>query len=422
MFVDIEHRVSLYSASGQATDPPYHKSHNARRPCTTSQAPLVSVGPQPPPSMGDRWYFAGLNASAVIRTGNLQGGRADIRSLTPIPDLTPKLDEEVDVLFACWSQVVFRSGDRLLLRGFRAGSVDDITASNITSLIGDHNGISGALDRHGNVYLADTQALRDVDAPLTLPLVSHEDSPRLAKVSVAGNFRVAVAIRPAPGATTTHVEEFRDLASFRRWYSDPANPQNYPAKHHQIGGRIKQIISNSKVFVCLTEAGQVLTWGDPRHGGLGRTTTQPGDVPAAQPGLLTTLDGIRIIKVSGGGQMFAALSEDKAVYIWSGAEQRSQSGLTVCREAQGDQMALVDILDEEGEPYDFEDLAVGHGHILLRTTDGKVYAAGDNTNGQLGIGSEDTYRSDFVKIVSGGCSSIRAASKSSVIRATMPPN
>ncbi|KAF4551926.1 Hypothetical protein D9617_11g007730 [Elsinoe fawcettii] len=370
--------------------------------------------------MGDRWYFAGLNASAVIRTtADRRTGLQDIRRLTPIFDLTPDRDEDVDVLFACWSQVVFRVGDRLMLRGFRAGSVDDVAASTITSLIGDHNGISGALDRDGNVYLAETHTLRDAEAQLTLPLVTHEDSPRLAKVSVAGNFRVAVAFRPAPGATTTHIEEFRDLASFRQWYNDPADPKNYPSKHHQIGGRIKQLISNSKTFICLTETGQVLTWGDPRHNGLGRTISQPGDVPAAQPGLLTSLDGIKITKVSGGGLMFAALSEDKAVYLWSGPEPGRQNSLTVLNGVQVGQMALVDVRDHNDEPYDFDDIAVGHGHILLQTTDGRVFAAGDNTNGQLAINTDETYRSDFAEIVPGGCSSIRAASKSSVIKANL---
>ncbi|PSK40223.1 Protein FMP25, mitochondrial [Elsinoe australis] len=371
--------------------------------------------------MGDTWYFAGLNANGVIPIGSQQGGHPDIRRFMPIPELTPDLDEDVDVVFACFSQVVFRVGDRLVLRGFRAGSIDGVAASTITSIVGDHNGITGALDENGKLYLADTEALRDASASLELPLVTHDDSPRLAKVSVAGNFKVAVTFKPAPAASTIHIEEFKDLSSFRKWYDDPSNPDNYPVKHHHISGRIRQLISNTSIFICLNEAGQLYTWGDPRYRGLGRSTNQPGDKPADQPGLLESLDGVKITKISAGGQMFAALSEDKAVYIWTAMTPGNSNALTVHHGLGPGQMALVDIRDENGEPRDFDDIAVGNGHILLRSSDGKVFGAGDNTNGQLGLHSNQDYHPEWTQVVSGNCSSIRVGSKLSIIKVSAPP-
>ncbi|PNS16862.1 hypothetical protein CAC42_4826 [Sphaceloma murrayae] len=366
--------------------------------------------------MGDKWHFAGLNANGIIQSGALHAGQPDVRRFTPIPALTSTPDEDVDVLFACFSQVVFRAGDRLVIRGFRAGSIDSVPASTITSIVGDHNGIIGALDCDGRVYLADLESIRDASVPLTLTLATNDDSPRLAKVSVAGNFRVAVTFKPAPAASTIHIEEFRDLSSFRRWYADPSNPSHYPAKHHHIPGRVQQLISNTSIFICLTTSGQVFTWGDPRYRGLGRATNGPADKLADQPGLLETLDGIKITKVSAGGHMFAALSEDKAVYIWTASTPGSPNVLAIHRGLGAGQMALVTISDERGEPRDFEDVAVGNGHVLLMDTDGKVWAAGDNGNGQLGLGTERGYYEEWMEIVGVGCSSVRAGSKSSVVR------
>lgn len=42
--------------------------------------------------------------------------------------------------------------------------------------------------------------------------------------------------------------------------------------------------------------------------------------------------------------------------------------------------------DDEGK--DVASVAVGNSHLVVLTTDGEVYAIGDNTNGQLGIPGE----------------------------------
>lgn len=107
MFFDAERHGVRFSASSAPIGKPDLKSHdNDRLLCTTHQTPLVLGIPFPSSRMGDTWYFAGLNANGVIPIGSQQGGHPDIRRFMPIPELTPDLDEDVDVVFACFSQVV----------------------------------------------------------------------------------------------------------------------------------------------------------------------------------------------------------------------------------------------------------------------------------------------------------------------------
>lgn len=91
--------------------------------------------------------------------------------------------------------------------------------------------------------------------------------------------------------------------------------------------------------------------------------------------------GEHVKHVSAGGYTLAALTESGAIYLWGMAPNPAESRKT-CSPALSGVPNYVEI--EDGK--DVEDMAVGDSHVLALTTDGSLYAFGDNGNGQIGLG------------------------------------
>jgi alpha-tubulin suppressor-like RCC1 family protein len=53
---------------------------------------------------------------------------------------------------------------------------------------------------------------------------------------------------------------------------------------------------------------------------------------------------------------------------------------------------------EQGPPLDVVDVAVGEGHVALVSKGGDVFVVGDNKNGQLGIGSNEDFVEEWMKL------------------------
>ncbi|KAH0034587.1 RCC1/BLIP-II protein, partial [Aureobasidium melanogenum] len=176
---------------------------------------------------------------------------------------------------------------------------------------------------------------------------------------------------------------------------------------------VAQLVANVTGFVCLTQEGNVYTWGDARHSSLGRSVTE---TEAKSPGLVESLAGIQIKKIASDGWMTAALSEDGAVYLFGTGTPGTQHLLSCLDGLDPTGAALVEI-EQNKEPLDFLDIAVGDGHVVLLTQDGHVYAAGDNRNGQLGLGQKaSSYIKDWREVIIPGgrrCGAVYAGPKSS---------
>eukprot|EP00111_Clytia_hemisphaerica_P002896 TCONS_00008205-protein len=128
--------------------------------------------------------------------------------------------------------------------------------------------------------------------------------------------------------------------------------------------------------------------------------------PALQwsPFQYESLKGIKIRKVSTGPVSYhtLAISEDYKVYSW-GYNNKGQLGHGDCRNRRNP--TLVESLSG----YKVVDVATGRMHSLVLTDEGQVFAFGDNSSGQCGVGSKDSQMSNPKRIDYDGASIVKFA-------------
>jgi len=145
--------------------------------------------------------------------------------------------------------------------------------------------------------------------------------------------------------------------------------------------RVVQVAVGEDNAVALAEDGTVFSWGSYPGQGAGNTSRFPNLVK--DPTGTGPLQGI--VSVSAGRLFGMALSKDGKVYAW-GWNSDSQTG----RGAQGNPEplpALVRRNDDGSELSNIVAISAGYAFGLALTADGKVYAWGQNSNGQLGQGA-----------------------------------
>lgn len=122
--------------------------------------------------------------------------------------------------------------------------------------------------------------------------------------------------------------------------------------------------------------GRTYGWGENSDGQLGDGTTTASSRPVA----VQTPPGVTFVAVSGGGQHSLALTADGRAYAWGDNSHRqlgdgtaTSSGLPVAVQLPAG--------------VTFTRVAAGNEHSLALGSDGRVYAWGDNSHGQLGDGT-----------------------------------
>lgn len=155
--------------------------------------------------------------------------------------------------------------------------------------------------------------------------------------------------------------------------------------------------STATSFVALNDGGTVLSWGSALHPHLlGRHPTK--DSSAEIPHPVSFLEGTPIRKIAAGGWICAAISREDDMYIWGGQPGGDTLGGRIDSLPEwnaGEDIKLVYI---EGG-VDILDAAVGEGHIIVLTKNGKVWAAGEGHEGQLGLGVDDQRFEQSWKII-----------------------
>lgn len=132
--------------------------------------------------------------------------------------------------------------------------------------------------------------------------------------------------------------------------------------------------------------------------------------PATHPHPVTALEALptgKITKIAAGGTILAALTEGQDLYAW-GQPPRTEPFRAPLPHADPDPESFSGHQNENnsrreaetrffatltGDPtpvdvnnwQDIADIAIGERHLLALTTEGQVFAIGDNTNGQLGL-------------------------------------
>jgi hypothetical protein len=345
-------------------------------------------------------WAAGFNAFQ-----QLSSHEGDVWEFEPlVPDFTSTNNEELEMFYSGWSSTALRCGSRIQSLGFQNFTTETPAVAQSTHLRNpfgsDQHGLIGCLDSEGRVLLLRGGG----DGKTTFTPMGDSESPPISNLALAGNDRIAVTFKQAPNAHLTHIAEFASFDQFVKWHSDPSSAENYPAEHHMLPGRPKQLLANGANFILLMEEGEVYTWGDPRFRTLARPISGADAVPADKPGIVDALGGLNITSIQCGpgvGWLASALSEDGALYLW-GTPMPGEDGVISClNDAGPGEVALVEIMPEtNAEPVDIMSAAIGRNHVSVVTDGGHLFVVGDNGNGQLGLGRERPFVEEWTQVPS----------------------
>ncbi|KAI0479235.1 regulator of chromosome condensation 1/beta-lactamase-inhibitor protein II [Xylariaceae sp. FL0804] len=200
------------------------------------------------------------------------------------------------------------------------------------------------------------------DGAWNVPVAGLREKLLSSTAAIAGNGTIATF----DGRGSIH--QYASLAAF----TEATCSDIFPAVD-----RIIQLEAYETGFVALSKEGTVWTWGDERYSAcLGREVTDA--CPAGKPGVLADLQHLPsgpVRKIAAAGYLGLALTEGHDLYIWGGHPGRQPI-------VPGVSINPMPVAVEEADTLD---CAVGESHIIILTTDGRVYVIGDNANGQLGV-------------------------------------
>lgn len=137
--------------------------------------------------------------------------------------------------------------------------------------------------------------------------------------------------------------------------------------------KIVQVVAGGMHTVCLSDTGNVYTFGCNDEGALGRDTTEGSEMV---PGKVMLEE--KVVQVSAGDSHTAALTDDGTVYIWGAF--RDNNGV----------IGLLEPLKTSNTPVKVPmpeavvKIASGNDHLVLVTLEGNLYSSGTGEQGQLG--------------------------------------
>ncbi|XP_070823514.1 regulator of chromosome condensation [Chaetodon trifascialis] len=137
--------------------------------------------------------------------------------------------------------------------------------------------------------------------------------------------------------------------------------------------KIVQVVAGGMHTVCLSDTGNVYTFGCNDEGALGRDTTEGSEMV---PGKVMLEE--KVVQVSAGDSHTAALADDGTVYIWGAF--RDNNGV----------IGLLEPLKTSNTPVKVPmpeavvKIASGNDHLVLVTLEGNLYSSGTGEQGQLG--------------------------------------
>lgn len=141
----------------------------------------------------------------------------------------------------------------------------------------------------------------------------------------------------------------------------------------QVSGKIVDMFAGGMHTICITENGEVYTFGCNDEGALGRDTGEEGS--EFNPGKVELPE--KVVQVSGGDSHSAALTETGAVYIWGTfRDGNGPFGLTL------DGLKKLPYLLPV--PATVLQISSGNDHLTMLTDGGDIYTVGCGEQGQLG--------------------------------------
>jgi len=196
-----------------------------------------------------------------------------------------------------------------------------------------------------------------------------------------GNGRSLVLQWPLTGIAALGSNQYGQLGN--RGISDQTSPVAVLQRGVMAGAVITQIDAGMNHTLALSADSRIFSWGDNAAGQLGDGGTQRNNVPVAvdRSGALA---GKTVVAVSGGGNFSLALDSGGLVYAWG---QNSSGNLGIGGTTGYTNPSSVPVaVDTSGvlNGKTLTAIAAGNSHALALSSEGKVYAWGSNSPGALG--------------------------------------
>lgn len=151
-----------------------------------------------------------------------------------------------------------------------------------------------------------------------------------------------------------------------------------PTQVERLPRYVSSVASGHYHSLAVTNQGEVWAWGRNEEGQLGQGLGVPRE-SWNQPKIVQGLDKVEAITAAASGVVSMAVSKDGALWVW-GKSKRGQLGL-----GKGITEALIPQRVEALAEKEIVQVALGWGHALARTNEGKLYAWGYSANGRLGF-------------------------------------
>jgi hypothetical protein len=251
-----------------------------------------------------------------------------------------------------------------------------------------------------------------------IQLLLVDGGTKIVAIRLASNGSVLVNII-SPQSSESQIIPLKDLAELRQIL---ATDGLGPATSALVSFDHSMFCTNATTATVLDKNGQTYTsTSDPRYP---KCLSRPyGGTADFEP--IPYLSETRVDRIASGGYMTAAVSSDGELFLWGQACPGAKGELSVLKgndapsssqaepmrsgvSAEDEQDEFVKCLTAriDGQEANVYDVAVGHGHTLvaskLKAVNGSVhravFAAGDNSAGQLGCGTKTAYYAEFEEV------------------------
>ena len=227
-------------------------------------------------------------------------------------------------------------------------------------------------------------------------LAAHHYKPSPAALTAAAAAATTTTTTPATTGLPTDSETKDTNAQQQQQQVIPSSLQPQPQR------MFNQICCGYNHVLAVTESGELYSWGSNTYGQLGHGTT----FGVCYPKRVERLAGDPVLRIAAGGAHSFAVMYNAAVWAW-GLNASGQLGIGVDYDPDKYKTAPVPVDAFRGLL--LKQIACGHAHTLFVADDGRIFACGDNTHGQLGIGAAaaaaSTYSSSPVLLSSSSSSS-----------------
>ena len=316
--------------------------------------------------------------------------------------------EDVRVHCALWSATVLEVDGKLIYSGYRETHLPCLTEVSLPSSLrssrrffGDVSGVLGCLDDNDELCTFDVNASPS-------PKFSKHKFPecfithtkiKLIHIAIAGNDLVC-----AVGFKSLHerlILVYRDFSSLL----EGSKPQDIFTHPYDI----KQLKATALTFNLLDSEGKVYTFGDGRHPSLlGRTPSRKES--AGTPHVVKSMLGHNIKNIYCGNEAVVVLTDRGQLFIWgysfptsNGSESNSKGLGYLISPRRNEESGVYQVevpTTVTSSTLAVSDAAVGDGHLIIRTSDGDLWAYGSNQSAQLGFteGSNETANRDWTRL------------------------